>query len=140
MVLDIGELERIADDMYKDRVINGTLYCGNCGYNLHGLPYIHICPECGNRYNARPRAQKGIFSPEAAYFPLSDILLTLFGVVLTVVVVWRGTNPWMKSYGHLALGIAFGVVTLAFAVRAYPRLNRYLKTRTIARRIEMEED
>lgn len=137
MVLDSGELERIADDMYKDRIITGTLYCGNCGYNLHGLPYMHICPECGNRYNARPRAQRGIFSPADADFPLGDIVLTLLGVALTVV-VWGGMNP--LSYGYVFLGIAFGIVTLGFAFRAGLRLSRCHKTRAIARRIAMQED
>jgi hypothetical protein len=138
MVLDSGELERIADDIYKDRIITGTLYCGNCGYNLHGLPYVHICPECGNRYNARPRAQRGIFSPTDADFPLGDILLTLLGVVLTVVVVWGGMNP--LSYAYVLFGIAFGIVTLGFGFRACLRLSRCHKTRTIARRITMQED
>ncbi len=77
MALGNAELERIADDMYKGRLLGHAVYCGNCGYNLKTLPYRYVCPECGSEYNARPRKMTGIFVPQEAEFPIRDIFSTL---------------------------------------------------------------
>ena len=64
MVLSENELDRLADEMYLDRRIAHSVYCGECGYNLRTLPYAGRCPECGGEYNARPLIMKGIFNHE----------------------------------------------------------------------------
>lgn len=38
------------------------LRCAKCGYNLAGLPYASVCPECGNAFNKR--AGQGVRYPE----------------------------------------------------------------------------
>ncbi len=138
MGLGNDELERLADDMYKDRIITGWVYCGNCGYNLHSLPYAYTCPECGNVYNARPLAMKGIFSPHNTYFPTSDIAAALLCAPVTVALILSWVNR--AEYWKLFIGAVFGAFTLVFAVQGYRRLARYLKTRMIARHIALEEE
>lgn len=137
MALSSYELERIADDMYKDRVIRGSVYCGHCGYNLHSLPYVYTCPECGNQYNARPLKMDGIFVLHDTYFPASDVAAVLLCAPIVYLLIAGGVNP--TDYGRLILGAGVGVVALTFAVKAYHRLPRFFKARSIARRIALEE-
>ena len=67
MPLSSNDLERLSDDIYKNRRITGLVYCGTCGYCLKTLPYVYQCPECGGSYNARPLSMQGIFMPQVAY-------------------------------------------------------------------------
>jgi hypothetical protein len=83
---------------------------------------------------------KGIFSPQSAQFPLADIILTLLASAITMAAVWRAIALNPLSYVWLFAGVAFGSVTLAFGLRTYGKLVRYLKTRSLARRIAMEEE
>ena len=85
MVVSHDDLDRLADDIYKNRRISGWIYCGNCGYNLRTLPYVYTCPECGHEYNARPLTMRGIFLPHEASFPLRDLAALLACVLGTVV-------------------------------------------------------
>lgn len=137
MPLDSGELDRLADDTYKNRNITGFIYCGRCGYNLHSLPYVYTCPECGNQYNARPLAMVGIFTPHDANLPFSE----LAGMILCLVVggglIWSGvTNP---GTWQLVAGVAIGILALVLGYQAYGRLKRFFNTLRIARQIEAEE-
>ena len=74
--IERDELEMMMDPN-RERVIAETLFCAECGYQLRMLPFIGRCPECGNAYNARSRHRKGIFVPELAEFPATDILAAL---------------------------------------------------------------
>ncbi len=138
MVLSTGDLDRIADDMYKDRRITGTVFCGTCGYNLHSLPYAYRCPECGNRYNARPLKMTGIFTPNVTSFPTSDIAAMLFGALFAVWLIYNGVK--LQEKGRFFIGLAFGIGTLFLAVRVYSAIASLLRTRAVARRIALEED
>lgn len=138
MGLGSDELERLADDIYKDRIITGWVYCGNCGYNLHSLPYAYTCPECGNEYNARPLAMKGIFAPHNTFFPTSDIAATLLCGAVTIALIISLVNR-VEDWKFF-VAVVFGVFTAVFALQGYRRLARYLKTRMIARHIAMEEE
>ncbi|MGB2987702.1 MAG: hypothetical protein WBE26_17690 [Phycisphaerae bacterium] len=137
MSLSSYELERFADDIYKDRRITGSVYCGNCGYNLHTLPYIYTCPECGSQYNARPLAMHGIFAPHEIEFPFRDILAALVCAVTTLVIGY----PALKSLQavRLAFAVVFAGLTIWFAWYADIRLGRYFKAVAIARRIAAQE-
>lgn len=137
MALSSTDLDHIADDVYKDRIITGTLYCGNCGYNLHSLPYVHTCPECGNQYNARPLMMKGIFFPHETYFPASELAVVLLLAPIIFVFVWGGINP--VEYDRLAFAATLAVIMTLFAVQGYRRFIRFCKFHTIARRIALEE-
>ena len=137
MALSSTDLDHIADNVYKDRIITGTLYCGNCGYNLHSLPYVHTCPECGNQYSARPLIMKGIFFPHETYFPASELAVVLLLAPIIFVFVWGGINP--VEYDRLAFAATLAVIMTLFAVQGYRRFIRFCKFHTIARRIALEE-
>ncbi len=138
MGLDSDELGRRAVDIFRDRVITGWVYCGNCGYNLHSLPYAYTCPECGNEYNARPLSMKGIFAPYNTSFPTSDVAVTLFSGAVTVALIISLVNR-VEGW-KVFVAVVFGVFTVVFALQGYRRLARYFKTRMIARHIAMEEE
>ncbi len=138
MGLSTDDMDRLADDMYKDRRITGTVYCGTCGYNLHSLPFSYRCPECGNRYNARPLKMTGIFTPQEMSFPMGDIAAMLFGAPFAVWLIYNGVK--LQEKGRLFIGLVFGIGTLILAVRVYSAIAALLRTRAVARRIAMEED
>lgn len=132
------ELDRYADDLYKDRLITGSVYCGKCGYNLKTLPYVYTCPECGNSYNARPLSMKGIFTPQEASFPLVEIAAGSLCAVIAIVLLATGLQP--PQAGMLVPGGLMIVLTVLLAAQGNRRLSRYLRKRTIARRIAMEKE
>lgn len=138
MTLSGSELDRIADDMYKDRRITSSVYCGKCGYNLRTLPYIYACPECGQEYNARPLKMKGIFAPQEADIPFGDFASAILCAVTAFFIARYGFEP-INVY-RLVLGGVFVVFALIFWNRAYVRFLEYLKVRKVARRIAMEEN
>ncbi len=137
MVVGTDELDRLADEIYRDRRIIGSVYCGNCGYNLRTLPYTYACPECGAEYNARPTKMKGIFLPSGTVFPLRDCAATL---VFAVVTTFLSLNAF-KPLDEVSLVIAgfLAVLTLVFARQAYIGIGRYIMAVSIIRRIALDE-
>lgn len=138
MVIGSDELDRIADDIYTDRLITTSVYCGGCGYNLRTLPYVYTCPECGNKYNARPRKMKGIFNPHAVSFPVRDVLLT-FGSAFGALVFGSAGVRAPNVASALFAGF-FAIMAALSAREAYVGLGRFIKAFSIIRRIEAEEE
>jgi len=138
MVFTHDELDRMADEDLKDRVIRRSMYCGACGYNLRGLPHIHVCPECGNSYNARSRRRFGIFEPQQAEFPGPEIAGFLIFAVVTTVITWQGVVDKSKSY--CLAGIGFGIVAILFLGRVWRRMSKLANAKLIALRIAEQEE
>ncbi len=138
MSLSKSELERLADDTYKNRIILSSTYCGRCGYNLRTLPYVYTCPECGGQYNARPLKMQGIFLPQAVQVPAGDIAAALFCVAGALLF---GVNG-IISANVLRVVIAgvFVLLFIPFMWRAYGGLQKLFKTRAIARQIALDEE
>jgi hypothetical protein len=144
MVITPDELDRLSDDTYKDRRITGSIYCGRCGYNLKTLPYVYVCPECGNHYNARPLSMRGIFSPYEVSLPIRDVaaaLVCLGGAVTLAVVAFQTAVPAQVTSFAVPYGMAviLGLFGMHFAWRALSQSGRYLQAREIARRIAAQE-
>ena len=137
MALSTTELERIADDIYRDRLLTLATYCGDCGYNLKTLPYVHTCPECGNQYNARPLRMTGIFLPHAAEFPVSDLFTALISGGVTGLIGIGAFNP--LDVIRLVIGLFFAASTIIFAVQGWDKVKRYAKAIQIIHRIRLEE-
>ena len=137
MSLGGSELERLADEIYKDRRITGSVYCGNCGYNLHTLPHVYTCPECGNQYNARPLKMEGIFNPQEGVIPFLDFVSALLCGWAAYVFAPSEFRLW--NVGALAFGMVFLCLAIIFAVRTYRRFRLFLKTRRIIRQIALDE-
>ncbi len=138
MVLSQSELERLADDTYRGRIITGSVFCNECGYNLRTLPYVYTCPECGNQYNARPLVMKGIFQPYAAEIPWGDMFAAVFCVGGAVTALVDATNP--INCTRVAVAAALIFLAFLFASRASGGFRRLAKARGIARRIASEEN
>jgi hypothetical protein len=138
MGLSSEELDRLADEMYKQRRITSSVYCGNCGYNLRTLPYNYHCPECGNAYNARPLSMRGIFLPYQYEPPVGDGFYGLICGLGALLLAFRAitkTDPWL-----MGIAAVFVALTFVFAVKFTRGLLGYIKACSIARRIRLEEE
>ncbi|MFH0980076.1 MAG: hypothetical protein V2A79_00870 [Planctomycetota bacterium] len=134
MGLSSNDIEKLSKDIFTERRLGHSVFCGNCGYNLRTLPYIGRCPECGNEYNARPAVRKGIYVSTEVWFPGVELLCTVF--FLGWAGVWLSTGfkpvvPWQVTFGSVFL-IVGGISAYLF----YRRLGRYLHFLWVARHLE----
>ena len=137
MVLGTDELERLADDAYKDRRMAGTVYCGKCGYNLRTLFYVYRCPECGQEYNARPLVMRGIFLPQNVSAPFVEMFAVVLYGPIAFVLIDGATQPF--ELAKFVMGLGAAILAVVYLWLAYGRWVRVLKARTIARRIAQAE-
>jgi len=117
--------DQLSDDVFKDRRISATVFCGKCGYNLRTLPYLYQCPECGNEYNARPLVMKGVFLPQRTPAPWIDMLAVPFFGYFAYTFISEALP--VRAYVHLAVGAiaaALGLVYLGLVVRKWRTLIR----------------
>ena len=137
MVLGTDELERLADDAYKERRIGGTVYCGGCGYNLKTLPYLYQCPECGQEYNARPLIMKGIFLPLNITPPFADMAAVVFCGPIAFFLIDGATQPFEPA--GFTLGVLAAILTVVYFGICIRRWRTMIKTRIILHRIDRYE-
>ncbi len=137
MGLNTDDLERLADEMYMQRLITTSTYCEKCGYNLRTLPYMYICPECGQKYNARPLKMQGIFQPYKHEPPTGDAAMSLLSALAALLLIAQAVANADMSL--LVVGLVFVVMLLLYLIRFVQRLLRYIHARSIARHIEREE-
>lgn len=137
MPLSSSDLERMADDIYRGRLLTISTYCAKCGYNLLTLPYVYTCPECGNKYNARPLLMKGIFIPSRYELPLRDLFVVLGFAVATAVIGYGAFKP--LDVIRLVIGLFFAASTVICTAQLFNRLMRYIQAVQIIRRIKLEE-
>lgn len=137
MVIGSYDLERLADDVYKDRRITGSVYCSECGYNLHTLPYVYTCPECGNKYNARPLRMHGIFAPHEIIFPFRDIGAFLICALSAGLFGYGAFKT--RDVVRMWMALILAAFTVLFAWHAFESIMRFSKATRIARRIALEE-
>jgi hypothetical protein len=133
MVLDSGELERLAEQCLVDRIITMDLYCARCGYNLRMLPYLGRCPECGGEYNARPLRMEGIFNAQMLVFPTGDVAAAVFTWALAAVLIAAGV--YSLDGWWLFFAVICAVLGFFFTRSAWNRATRFFQFRGIARRI-----
>ena len=135
--IERDELDFMMDGKHE-RVITDVLFCAACGYQLRMLPYIGRCPECGNSYNARSLHKEGIFVPQSAEFPATDILAALASAGAAL---WLagGLIRHFDLWTLVFLGL-FGYLAVAFSRQSYARLGRFIKGQRLAEQIEREEE
>jgi len=135
---DFRDLDKLSDDIFKDRRISGSVYCGKCGYDLRTLPYLYQCPECGNAYNARPLVMKGVFLPQQTPVPWIDMLAVPFFGYITYTYISESLA--VREYPPLVVGAvaaALGLVYLALVIRKWRTL---ITGRILLRRIAQSRD
>lgn len=138
MALREDEIDRCLDETVAGRSIDRSLYCAECGYNVRGLPVIGVCPECGQRYNARRHKMTGIFVPHALAFPVSEIFSALLSLgVAGLFAAWAVQSPEQR-WAFLPV-LVFGVLGGLFVRVSYRKLVRYAHLWNLARRIQEED-
>lgn len=135
MSLGSDEIERMMDEVVAGWGINTSLYCGTCGYNLRGLPYSGLCPECGHRYNARDHNLVGIFLPQRLELPVSDVFASLVSLGLAVFLALYG----LGEPSLFLLAAFFGMLAVLFVRLTWRRIGQYIRWRRILWRIENDE-
>ena len=136
MVLSNHELDRIAEDIYRDRRIRSSIHCAKCAYNLRTLPYVYSCPECGQPYNARPGSMKGILISKTVGFPVGHALAAALFLIVTIPMVWAAFSA--PTPMRIALSVAFGTGTTIILLRTIPLLREFSEVRRLARSIVEE--
>ena len=124
--------------MEAGNTIGHSLHCNKCGYNLHSLPYMGRCPECGQEYDAKATKMKGIFRDEEVELPIGDALGFLLFAVFTVCLIAASLRPFES--GMLFIGLITAVLMLVFAARGYAKLETFLSFHRVARRIRKRDD
>ncbi len=119
-----------------DTRIEQMIRCGTCGYNLHTLPAVGRCPECGSRYNAMGRRMQGIFLPQYNVFPWSDVMTAVLSGAVAVgcAFAFAVQRPLSVTLGLLAA--AFLVLTAIAGPMAWRNAGRYFRFR----KVEREDD
>jgi len=135
MSLGSDEIGRLMTESVAGWGINTSLFCGTCGYNLRGLPYSGVCPECGHAYNARDHRLIGIFLPHAVPFPGSDFACTLLSFGMAALLAFLA----LSDPGILLLAIVFGGFGIAFACLTWRKTRLFVRAQRILRRIEREQ-
>lgn len=138
MSLRTDDLDKIAEDIFKDRIILQSTFCGNCGYNLKQLPFAGVCPECGGTYNARPLKMEGIFLPQFTELPLWDLSLFVIFLLIALGAFATGFSP--TSWFRLTAAAVLALLSLAHGISADTKLREFLKARRVYKRIDEEED
>jgi hypothetical protein len=135
MSLGSDEINRLMTESMPGWGITASLFCGTCGYNLRGLPYSGVCPECGHRYNACDHRLTGIFLPNAVPFPGSDLACTVlsFGMAGLLALIA------MSERGAIVPAIAFAGFGVAFAYFTWRKARLFVRAQRILRRIEREQ-
>lgn len=138
MVLNEKHLDLIAAEDQLGRRITNTLYCSECGYNLKTLPYKYQCPECGNSYDVHPKNMTGIYLYEMDRFPFFDVFSTVFLFVGCLITMPYAFNPFNITF--LMITLVLDVMAILFAIRSYHRIKRFMRSRSIARHINKQEE
>lgn len=133
-----SDLERIADDTWKDRRITSATYCGVCGYNLRTLPYVYNCPECGGEYNARPLVMKGIFLPVEGLVPASETWAVLVWAGIGYAVYALSEKP-IEQAVWMVIGVCAALCAISIRM-AYTRWRTLIRHKVIEARILREEN
>lgn len=134
-----SDLEKIADDTWKDRRITSPTYCSRCGYNLRTLPYVHRCPECGNPYNARVLVMQGIFVPTDGLAPTFETFIVFVWAGMGAVVAYSSPRPFEPAiWGVIGACAVLCAISASMAYRGWRRLIRYKMVE--ARILREEED
>ena len=138
MVIGSNDLDRLADDIDKERIILTSVYCGGCGYNLRTLPSTYRCPECGAEYSTRARKMKGIFNPNESEFPLRDVLITIGSIAATFVL----GVPAIRGRSIIGLAVAafFVAVAIISGRAAFDGFLRYQRVSGLLARIQRDEE
>lgn len=77
------------------------LPCKRCAYSLRGLPDVHVCPECGLRYDPSCVLIALDFSRGRA----RDAVLATLLIATLAVTVWR--TQWVPQDWHLLALLLF---------------------------------
>ena len=138
MPLSDKERNRFEDDILFDRRITQSLYCGNCGYNLKTLPRSYVCPECGQKYNARRQPMKGIYFPHNVEPPFAQMAGAVISATIAVYLLIGAFKP--VNQGRLVVGVIFVGIAIYLAAQVCWQTKRLIKFRVLGRRIARQQD
>ncbi len=136
--MNVQEFAHLLDQLYREKTIAESTWCGRCGYNLRTRPYIGVCPECGHRYNAVPMRMQNIFVPHDVPLPYAEVFSSLVSLGLTFALL-RGAAAGVSA-SQLVFGGMFALLGLLFGWRAWVGLRAYRRHRDVIRRIESESE
>ncbi len=131
------EVKWIMAQAYAGETISATTLCGHCYYNLRGLTYDGVCPECGRRYNAAPMVMDGVFIARQTSPPIGQGLMTLV-CGFAAVMLLSYTVAW-QSVWALILTIVMMIAAERWGTTFYKALRNYRGYLAAVRRLREDE-
>ncbi len=138
MPFEDEHLEHMLEEEDGPRLMTEPTICDQCGNQLRGLPFAGSCPECGNSYSVRGIKTEGIFVPQAAEFPVMDLVAGLVGVGLAlwmVVGLVRRFDLWLLLYTAI-----LGYLSFVFLRQGLHRLRRFIRCQKTASEADSDDD
>lgn len=138
-MLSSDEVKWIMAEAHDGETLPITTLCSHCYYNLRGLSYEGVCPECGRRYNAVPLVMEGVFIARQTSPPVgmavAAIACTVVAVVLIVfTLAWVNTLMLVPSIAMIIAAERYWVtfVGQARGYRAYLAAMKRLASEDLA--------
>ena len=131
-------LEHMLEEGKGPRVMTRSVLCDQCGYQLRMLPFAGRCPECGNSYIVRGIKTEGIFEPETAEFPASDLVAGLASGGLALWVgagLVGGFDLW-----SLLCSAVLAYLGFVFLRQGLRRLMRFIRGQRMAGKADSDDD
>lgn len=131
-------MDHLLEEVEGPAVMTSKVFCDQCGYQLRGLPFTGRCPECGNSYIVRGIKTEGIFFPQTAAFPASDLVAGLVSAGLTVWLVAglvRAFDLWSLMFAAL-----LGYMGFVFLRQGLRGLGRFIRGQRIASQTDSDDD
>ncbi len=131
-------LEHMLEEGNGPRVMTRSVLCDQCGYQLRMLPFAGRCPECGNSYIVRGIKTEGIFVPETAGFPASDLVAGLGSAGLALWLVTglvRRFDLWTMLFAGF-----LGYVGFVFLRQGLRNLKRFIHAQRMAGKADSDDD
>ncbi len=131
-------MAKVGQEIFQAIGIDRSLYCSECCYNLMTRPKIGRCPECGNEYDARAGAQRGVLIPQLVRWPLGDLFYTLISGAISGVAFYYTVKE--REVQYLIAGLPFIVLALLLLRGTWKKFWQTWRINSLQREADRQDE